>query len=142
MKLLESPICYGSPVVQWPENHILSLIQVSRSRIKIQFCHFLAKCPEKINFTSLNLNFILIKQGKEDNENHCWGEIPQVRKHRAHLRAGKGVNASLCTVFGESPPLQTHPLEYEVAGVCLFCSLLHNQCLEHLPHSRHSICIC
>lgn len=59
-----SPNCYGAPLVQWPKNWILSLIQVSRSRIKIQLCQLFAKWPWENYFTSLKLNFfILIKQG-------------------------------------------------------------------------------
>lgn len=143
MKLLKSPICYGAPVVQWPENHVLSLIQVSRSRIKIQFCHFLAKCPEKIILLLWTCFFILLKQGKKriNNENHCWRDSPS-SKAQSTPEDWEWEWMHLCMVFGESPPLQTHPLEYKVAGVCVFCSLLHNQCLEHLPHSRHSLCIC
>ena len=102
----------------------LTYIQGSRSRIRIQLCHL--NCQVALRkFSFLNLNFfILIRDEKEPIMKNCWGDIPQVLKHRARLGAGNAREHSLHGLgVGAggpvSPPLQTHLL----GGACVCFTL-------------------
>lgn len=118
IKQLESPICYDVPAVLWPKLNLNSGQQIQNQDAPLPLN--LPSGPEKILFSEPQFLHLDKRDEKEAIMKSCRGDIPQVLKHRAHLRAGNAHEHPLHGWWGGgrgqvSPPRQTHPL----GGACV-----------------------